>query len=174
MNIGAIGGAHFASRTIGTHAACIEPKHARKVANLAQHMRREHDLPVRALNLPHQRCLAWKVEACEGLVEKQDLGLGDVERQEAKALPLSLAQRAYRAIGPSFELPCAEEIKRPPPRFFSAFPKRGQAEGELLQDGRKDDLIVGILKHDPDEPRKAAAVTACVKSLHGHGARIRK
>ncbi|MGF6349805.1 hypothetical protein QF040_004518 [Variovorax sp. W2I14] len=85
-------------------------------------------------------------------------GLADLQREQAHLLALPLAQFADGAPGPGREPAFGQEFTRPLARRLPGFAARGEAERELLGHGGKDDLVVGVLEHQPHVLRELAAV----------------
>ena len=120
----------------------------------------DHDdcgaVAVQVRQQPHQRLGAPPVQAGGGFVEDQDVGVHRQGGGHRQSLPVPASEPQRMQPG---------EISRPHPFQGPAGPRRhlrvrqsrvARPEGGLVEDGVREDLMVGVLEDEPHPPGVAA------------------
>ena len=97
-----------------------------------------------------QRAACSWVETAEGFVERQHARLTRENSGETDALTLAEAQSQRAARFVAGESNGGEAVAHALSRFVVREAEIQWAEGDVLEDGRAEELIVGVLKEEPD------------------------
>ena len=113
-------------------------------------MRRDDLAAWKLLEDADQRTTRSRIETAEGLVERKQARLTREDSGKADALPLAEAQSQCAAWFVAGESDGGEAVAHALSRFFVGQAEIERAEGDVLEDGRAEELIVGVLKEKAD------------------------
>ena len=128
--------------------------------------------PVQAGDQLHQRLRVPPVLAGGGLVENEDPRGADEHRRDREPLSLSPAEPQRMGPGGVAQPHLAEHSPDAFRHLLLRYVCIAQAEGGLVEDGVREDLVVGILEDEPHLARQVTGVAAPgVTAAHPHHSR---
>ena len=101
---------------------------------------------------------AARVEVGGRFVEHEYGGIAGQHARETDTFALAEAEVMGRTLGLSSQLDPFQAIERDPPRLGRGFPQVERPERDIFDDRVAKELVVGILKHQPDPPADLGGV----------------